>query len=63
VTIPHKEAVIEWLDELGESARDVRAVNSIVKRDEHLIGENTDITGFLRALQDVAFDPRGVCNA
>jgi shikimate dehydrogenase len=55
--------VIEWLDELGESARDVRAVNSIVKRDEHLIGENTDITGFLRALQDVAFDPRGVCNA
>ena len=59
VTIPHKEAVIEWLDELGESARDVRAVNTIVKRDGRLIGENTDILGFLRALQDAAFEPRG----
>jgi shikimate dehydrogenase len=59
VTIPHKEAVIEWLDALGASARDVRAVNTIVKRDGRLIGENTDIAGFLRALQDAAFEPRG----
>jgi len=58
VTIPHKEAVVEWLDELGASACDVRAVNTIVKRDGRLIGENTDIAGFLQALGDVPFDPR-----
>lgn len=58
VTIPHKEAVVEWLDELGASARDVRAVNTIVKRNGRLIGENTDSVGFLQALGDVPFDPR-----
>src|SRR5574340_528063 len=59
VTIPHKEAVLPWLDELGESARDVHAVNTIVKRDGRLVGENTDTVGFLRALKDAPFDPRG----
>lgn len=59
VTIPHKEAVIACLDELGASARDVHAVNTVVKRDGRLVGENTDIYGFLRALQDIPFDPHG----
>jgi len=59
VTIPHKEAIINCLDELGESARNVHAVNTIVKRNGRLIGENTDIVGFLQALRDVPFDPRG----
>lgn len=59
VTIPHKEAVIEWLDELGESARAVRAVNTLLKRDGRLVGENTDIPGFLQALSEAPFDPRG----
>jgi shikimate dehydrogenase len=59
VTIPHKETVIAGLDELGPSARHVHAVNTIVKREGRLIGENTDIYGFLRALDDVPFDPQG----
>jgi shikimate dehydrogenase len=59
MTIPHKEAIIEWLDELGGSARDVRAVNTVVKRDGRLIGENTDVIGFLQALRDTQFDPHG----
>jgi shikimate dehydrogenase len=59
VTIPHKETVIAGLDELGPSARDVHAVNTIVKREGRLIGENTDIYGFLRALDDMPFDPQG----
>ena len=58
VTIPHKEGVIAGLVDLGAGARDVRAVNTIVKRDGRLVGENTDMYGFLRALQDVPFDPR-----
>ena len=47
VTIPHKQAVIPWLDELTPVARAVGAVNTIYPRDRGLIGENTDVFGFL----------------
>ena len=60
VTVPHKAAVIHFLDRLSEPARQVGAVNLIVSRDGVLEGHNTDITGFLRALrEDGAFDPAG----
>lgn len=57
-SIPHKVAVIEHLDDLGESARIIGAVNTVVRRGDRLIGENTDGQGFLRALKDV-IDPEG----
>lgn len=57
-SIPHKVAVIAHLDGLGASARIIGAVNTIVRRDDRLIGENTDGQGFVRALQAVT-DPRG----
>jgi len=57
-SLPHKVAVIEHLDGLGESAAVMRAVNCVVRRDEQLIGENTDGKGFLRSLSAVA-DPKG----
>ena len=57
-SIPHKVAVIEHLDGLGESARIIGAVNTIVRRGEALIGENTDGKGFVRALRGVC-DPAG----
>lgn len=57
-SIPHKVAVIAHLDSLGASARIIGAVNTIVRRDDRLIGENTDGQGFVRALQAVT-DPRG----
>ncbi len=57
-TIPHKVAVIEHLDGLGESARVMGAVNCVVVRDHRLIGENTDGKGFLAALETIAH-PRG----
>jgi shikimate dehydrogenase len=47
VTIPHKQAVIPLLDELTPVARAVGAVNTIYPRDRGLIGENTDVFGFL----------------
>ena len=56
-TIPHKVAVIEHLDGLGESAALMGAVNCVVRRGDRLIGENTDGKGFvqtLRALRDPA---------
>jgi shikimate dehydrogenase len=57
-SIPHKVAVVEHLDGLGESARLIGAVNCAVHRDDRLIGENTDGQGFLTALQTIA-DPNG----
>lgn len=57
-SIPHKVAVIEHLDGLGESAAIIGAVNTIVRRGDQLIGENTDGKGFVRALTEVT-DPAG----
>lgn len=57
-SIPHKVAVIEHLDGLGESARIIGAVNTIVRRGEQLVGENTDGQGFVQALRAVV-DPAG----
>jgi shikimate dehydrogenase len=50
VTIPHKEKVGEFLDELGEEARMVGAVNTVQNLNGKLIGYNTDVEGFKRAL-------------
>jgi shikimate dehydrogenase len=52
-TIPHKVAVIEHLDGLGESAELMGAVNCVVRRDGKLIGENTDGKGFLFSLSEL----------
>ena len=57
-SIPHKVAVIEHLDGLGESAALIGAVNTAVRRDGAWIGENTDGQGFMAALRTVV-DPAG----
>ena len=57
-TIPHKVAVIPFLDELGESAALMGAVNCVVRRGERLVGENTDGKGFLESLRPIR-DPAG----
>ena len=57
-SIPHKIAVIEHLDGLGESAQVIGAVNCVVRRDGQYIGENTDGKGFLKSLREI-IDPAG----
>lgn len=57
-SIPHKVAVIRHLDGMGISARIIGAVNTVVRRGDELIGENTDGQGFVQALREVA-DPAG----
>lgn len=58
-TIPHKVAVIEHLDGLGESAALMGAVNCVVRQpDGRMIGENTDGKGFLDSLTPIT-DPAG----
>ena len=60
VTLPHKEAVIPFLDEVDDWASTAGAVNTIVNREGRLTGHNTDGIGFLRALREGAdFDPKG----
>ena len=60
VTVPHKEAVIPFLDEVDDWAAEAGAVNTIVNRNGRLTGHNTDGTGFLRALREGAgFEPAG----
>ena len=57
-SLPHKVAVIEHLDGLGESAAIMGAVNCVVRRDGQYIGENTDGKGFLKSLRE-RIDPSG----
>jgi len=57
-SIPHKVAVIDHLDGLGDSAALIGAVNTVVRRGDKLIGENTDGRGFVAALRTVG-DPAG----
>lgn len=52
VTIPHKQTVLPFLDELSSSARVIGAVNTIVLRRGRLEGHNTDVEGFVRALSE-----------
>ena len=60
VTVPHKESVIPFLDNLDDWAAEAGAVNTIVHRRGRLTGYNTDGYGFLRALREGAgFDPAG----
>jgi shikimate dehydrogenase len=51
VTLPHKVAVMEYLDEVEETAATIGAVNTIVNNNGSLIGYNTDSRGALEALR------------
>ncbi len=57
-SLPHKVAVMDHLDGIGESASIIGAVNCTVRRDGKLIGENTDGKGFLDSLKEL-IDPAG----
>lgn len=52
VTVPHKLAVMDFVDVVSDSARRAGAVNTIINRDGRLQGDNTDIHGFQTALSD-----------
>lgn len=51
VSIPHKEAVIPYLDSIDATARRIGAVNTITRDGERLIGSNSDWLGVVRALE------------
>jgi len=59
VTIPHKVAIIPFLDKLDLLAEKIGAVNTIVNDEGVLTGYNTDATGFLQALLEQGVEPEG----
>ena len=46
VTVPYKKSVIPFVDELTSSANVTKSVNTVFKRNNKIIGDNTDIKGF-----------------
>lgn len=54
VTVPHKQAVMAYLDEVSEEAQAVGAVNTISNEGGRLIGTNTDVYGILTSLRETA---------
>jgi shikimate dehydrogenase len=60
LTIPHKVAVLRYLDEVAADAALIGAVNTVRRVGDRLIGENTDGKGFLRSVrEDAGVDPAG----
>lgn len=56
LTIPHKIAVIPFLDELSPAAKIIGAVNSVRVQNGQLIGENTDGKGFVTSLMETGIE-------
>ncbi|KJS07780.1 MAG: shikimate dehydrogenase [Hoeflea sp. BRH_c9] len=54
VTVPHKEAVLELVDEIDDTARQIGAVNTVWLEDGRLMATNTDSLGFAANLDDSA---------
>jgi len=59
VTMPHKEPVMELLDEVSAEARSLGAVNTISRVGESLVGHNTDVAGFSASLRQSGVDISG----
>jgi shikimate dehydrogenase len=60
VTVPHKQAVMPYLDELTPAAAAIGAVNTIVVREDgSLLGDNTDAHGLAADLREHEIDPQG----
>ena len=59
VTVPHKQAVMRYVDELSEAARLTGAVNTIYIQNGKFFGYNTDAIGFIESLKEKDCDPRG----
>ncbi|MDD6145580.1 MAG: shikimate kinase [Oscillospiraceae bacterium] len=59
VTIPYKQAVIPYLDEIDDAARAIGAVNTVVRRGDKLCGYNTDFGGMKMLIERCGFDYSG----
>ncbi len=59
VTMPHKNAVVKYLDEVDPAGKIIASANTILNKDGKLLGFNTDGVGALTALEENGVEPRG----
>ena len=58
VTVPFKNIIISHLDELSDIAKETQSVNTIFKKNNKVIGENTDVFGFSESIRHTNFNPK-----
>jgi shikimate dehydrogenase len=56
VTVPFKKSVISFLDELTQLAKETQSVNTIFKKDNKIVGDNTDVGGFKQSLEYINYN-------
>jgi len=56
VTVPFKKSVISFLDKLTKTAEKTQSVNTIFKKDNEIVGDNTDAEGFKFSLKHINYD-------
>ena len=60
ITIPYKTKAMHLMDDLGDEARMIEAINTVALKSKRLIGYNTDGIGFIKSLkEDLHFEPKG----
>ena len=59
VTVPFKKRIIPYLDKLSPEAEQTQSVNTIILDNNNLVGHNTDIMGFTKAIKNLNFDIKG----
>ena len=59
VTVPFKQSIIPFVDELSAEANNAQSVNTIYKENNKVLGHNTDISGFELAIRGKGYDIKG----
>ena len=59
VTVPFKQSIIPFVDELSAEANNAQSVNTIYKENNKVLGHNTDISGFELAIKKKSYDIKG----
>jgi len=59
VTVPFKQSIIPFVDELSAEANNAQSVNTVYKENNKVLGHNTDISGFELAMRGKNYDIKG----
>ena len=59
ITVPFKNDIIKYIDDLSDEANKTQSVNTIFKKGNRIVGHNTDISGFELAIRHVKYDLEG----
>ncbi len=56
ITVPYKKTVISYLDKLSFEASQTQSVNTIILENENIVGHNTDVAGFTKAIKSIDYN-------